>query len=316
MIRALLGTTALAGVAAVLLVPAAGQDGQRPATPGETSSGVIMAEDGQIRLDEEAVLASDRPGILAFVEPEEGDRVAAGQQVAKLRDEVAAAALAVAQKTAESDIEERYAAKAAAVSEAEYRKSQKGIERGRQIGLSADLIAEIELERLKLAWERALLQAEKAVLDREVAELTAEEKEEELKTFRIISPLDGVVTEVLKQAGEAVQQGDPILRVVRTDKVRVEGFVSVGEAFRVKPGDMVRVRLSDTIPGLPDELAKRTFEGKVAFVDPTANLVANKVRVWATVENANNLLRAGLPAVMEIVPTGDLSAALEPGARE
>ncbi|HEX6986290.1 MAG TPA: HlyD family efflux transporter periplasmic adaptor subunit [Planctomycetaceae bacterium] len=319
MTRVLLGTTALAGLAALLLGPAVGQDqAARKAAATESPdplSTVVVAQDAQVKLDEEAVLASDRPGILAFVEPEEGDRVTAGQQVAKLKDEVAAAALAVAEKTAESDIEVRYAEKAAAVADAEYRKNLEGNRMAKQYRLSADLVTEIDLERLRLAAERAQLQIEKAEVDREIAKLTAEEKAAELKTFRIVAPIDGIVTEVNKQAGEAVQQGDPILRVVRTDVVRVEGFVTVPDAFRVKPGDAVRVRLdAENIPGLPPELADRVFEGKVSFVAPTAELLANKVRVWATVPNDRNLLRAGLPAAMEIVPSGDLAAAFGPEA--
>jgi multidrug resistance efflux pump len=152
------------------------------------------------------------------------------------------------------------------------------------------------------------LQIEKAEFDRGVAELERDQAAAELETYQIIAPLDGIVTEVLKHAGEAVQQGDPILRIVRTDVVRVEGDVSVADAFRVRPGDSVKVRLdASKLQGLPKELADRVFEGKIGFVDPTAKLVSNTVRVWATVPNEGNFLKAGLPAVMEIHPSGDLS---------
>lgn len=312
--------SAFAGLLLLLHVPTIGQEGGAGAPEATDSapvdgqgSTVIQAVDAQIRLDKEATLASDRPGILKFVEPEEGDRVTAGSQVAGLKDEVAVAALAVAEKTAENDVEIRYSQAAAAVAEAEYQRSLEGNERGRQIQLSADLIVAVELERLRLAVERARLQIQNAQLEQEVAELTAEEKAAELETYQIVTPIDGVVTEVLKHSGEAVQQGDPILRVVRTDVVRVEGFISVAEAFRVRPGDAVTVRLDATkIDGLPPQLARRAFEGRIVFVDPTAQLVANMVRVWATVPNDDNLLRAGLPATMEIVPSGDMPDAFEP----
>jgi multidrug efflux pump subunit AcrA (membrane-fusion protein) len=121
----------------------------------------------------------------------------------------------------------------------------------------------------------------------------------------------------MKHTGEAVQQGDPILRVVRTDVVRVEGYVSIADAFRVRPGDSVKVRLdAQTLGQLPKELAERVFEGKIAFVDPTAKLVSNGVRVWASVPNEGNLLRAGLPALMEITPSGDLATALRNEAKQ
>lgn len=335
MFRLCLGSIALAGLALLLLGPIIGQADEpldssppptfEPAEPefgaesdtkqsaafdqaagpvapsGDVAADVIAAQDALIRLDQEAVLASDRPGILKFVAVKEGDRVDAGSQVAGLRDEVAIAALRVARRTAENDVEIRYAQAAAAVSEAEYERSLEANERGRKIQLSADLIVAVELERLRLAVERSQLQVLNAQLEQEIARLSAEEKAAELETYQIVTPIDGVVTEVLKHAGEAVQQGDPILRVVRTDVVKIEAFVSVADAFRVQPGDPVRVQLNAReIPNLPEELAERRFEGEIVFVNPTAVPVSNVVSVLATVRNDDNLLRGGLPATMEI----------------
>lgn len=316
MTRLLLGVTVLAGVATFILVPATGQDKKTSAgssqssTPATTSpSEIVMAERCRIILDKEAVLAADRPGILEFVEPQEGDRVTAGQRIAGLKDQVAAASLAVAAKAAESDVDIRYAQKAAGMAEKALAKAQEANRRDpRNMN-----IPELEIERLRLDLDRSKLQIEKARLDREVAELQRDEKAAELETYQIVTPLDGIVTEVMKHEGEAVQQGDPILHVVKTDTVRIEGFISVADAFRVKPGDSVSVRLNaEELLGLPKELAEKTFEGKIAFVDPTARLVSNGVRIWASVPNESNLLKAGLPAIMEVRPSGDLSAAYGP----
>lgn len=311
MMRLILGTTALIGAAALLAGSATGQEkstGRTEVTPRPaaskptTPSGVVVAQRSRVILEDEATLASDRPGILGFVEPDEGDQVTAGQQVAGLKDAVAKAALAVAARTAESDVDIRYAEKAAAVAVEVLRKSEQANVQ------NPGNVPQVQISQLRLDAERAKLQIEKAEFDRGIAELERDQAAAELETYQIVSPLDGIVTEVLKHAGEAVQQGDPILRVVRTDVVRVEGDVSVADAFRVQPGDSVKVRLdSSKLQGLPKELADREFEGKIGFVDPTAKLVSNTVRVWATVPNEGNFLKAGLPAVMEITPSGDLS---------
>lgn len=257
-------------------------------------------------LADEAVLASDRPGILEFVEPEEGAEVKKGQQVAGLKDEVAVAALKVAEETAKNDIETRYAQAAAAVAEQEYRKSIQANKR------TKDAIPEVEVERLRLSAERARLQIEKAEMDREVARLQAEEKAAELATYQVICPIDGVVTRVMKHDGEAVQQGDPILQIVRTDTVRVEGYVHVADALRMKVGSPVRVRLggeSLDVSRLPEGVRDRTFEGKIGFIDVTANLTTHQVRIWAEVPNEGNTLVAGLPVEMEVAPAGDAATA-------
>lgn len=316
MTRLIFGTTVLVGVAALLVGNAIGQD--RPAAQKEaakssasrsaTPSDVVVAQRSRVILEDEATLASDRPGILGFVEPEEGDHVTAGQQVAGLKDAVAKAALAVAAKTAESDVDIRYAEKAAAVAaEVLHKSEQANIQ-------NPGNVPEVQISQLRLDAERAELQIEKAEFDKSIAELERAQKQAELETYQIITPIDGVVTEVMKHTGEAVQQGDPILKIVRTDVVRVEGDISVADSFRVRPGDAVKVRLdAEKLGGLPKELADRVFEGKIAFVDPTAKLVSNNVRVWATVPNEGNLLRANLPTLMEITPSGDLSTALRKG---
>ncbi len=311
MTRLIFGTTATVGVAALLVGSAIGQDrsaqkaSAKPAVSPSAPSDVVVAQRSRVILEDEATLASDRPGILGFVEPEEGDHVTAGQQVAGLKDAVAKAALAVAAKTAESDVDIRYAEKAAAVAVEVLRKSEQANVQ------NPGNVPEVQISQLRLDSERAKLQIEKAEFDKSVAELERDQKAAELETYQIIAPIDGVVTEVMKHTGEAVQQGDPILRVVRTDVVRVEGDVSIADAFRIRPGDSVKVRLdAQTLGQLPKELAERVFEGKIAFVDPTAKLVSNGVRVWASVPNEGNLLRAGLPALMEITPSGDLATAL------
>ncbi|MDQ3331953.1 MAG: hypothetical protein M3552_15080, partial [Planctomycetota bacterium] len=90
--RLIFGTTALAGVAALLLGSAIGQErstsgkaSTAPAKPAVSTSDIVVAQRSRVILDDEATLASDRPGILGFVEPAEGDRVTAGQQVAGLK---------------------------------------------------------------------------------------------------------------------------------------------------------------------------------------------------------------------------------------
>ena len=317
MSRILILTVAVAVPAVWSVIPQAhGQGGKTPETqssaaktsPGESAE-AIVAERGTVRLDQEAELATDQPGTLESIGATEGERVEKGQVVAQLESDVAEAALAVAAKTAESDIDIRYAKAAADVAQMDLEKSLRANE------IYSDTVAELEIERLRLAVTRARLQADKAKLDQEIAELTRDQRAAELASHTIRSPLEGIVIEVFKHPGEAVQQGDPILHVVRTDVVRVEGFVSVMEAARVRPGDSVQARIDlERLTGLPKEvvektlpeLAEMTFDGKVMFIDPTVDIVTGDIRVWARVENPGNLLKAGLPATMTIHPTGQV----------
>lgn len=262
------------------------------ADPGADTPGRIRLTDCHLQLIDQVVLASDRPGILEFVEPEEGDFVEAGVQVAGLKDEVARAALAVAKHKMENDVQKRYAEKASEVAHAEY---EKALETNRRV---PGTVPDIELRRLKLAAERTLLQIEQATHEMIEARLTYEQTLADLKTYRVEAPFAGTVTRIYKRKGEAVRQGDPILELVSTRRMRVEGYLDVQHAWTVRPGHSVRVKLD--IPGVDLPVEQEVFEGRIVFVDKSVQPVTRKVRVWAEVANRNDLLRAGLTATMEI----------------
>ncbi|HID21198.1 MAG TPA: HlyD family efflux transporter periplasmic adaptor subunit, partial [Planctomycetaceae bacterium] len=159
-------------------------------------------------------------------------------------------------------------------------------------------VPDLEVRQLKLEYDKAMLSIELANHDFAVAGLEAKRAEAQLKMYRIEAPFDGIVTQIYKRKGEAVRQGDPILELANTDRVRVEGRVSINDVWRVKPGMAVQVRLDIPDVDLPEE--KQVFPGRVVFVDVAVQPVTREVRVWAEVENHDNILKDGLTAVMTI----------------
>jgi multidrug efflux pump subunit AcrA (membrane-fusion protein) len=269
-------------------------------TPGQSlgsgKASAVELERCRLIFPDKATLSSDLAGTLAVVAPAEGDVVQKDQQVARLRDDVAAAVFARAAKEAENDVEIRYADAAHKVAVAEHRKA-----------VNANLrvpgtIPDIEVQRLLLAAERSRLQIEQAQHRFAVAKLSRDEAEAQLKTYRVEAPFDGVVTRVFKLEGEAVRQGDPIVELTNTNRVRVEGYISIKEVlmWNVKPGAEVKVWLD--IPGVELEVEREAFMGRIVFVDVSAEPVTRQVRLWAEVANRDNILRAGLTARMAIFP--------------
>lgn len=245
----------------------------------------------QIKLVDEVILACDRPGIVAFVKPREGDTVKEGDIVLGLDEEVAQAALNTAAKEAESDVDIRYSEKSSEVAQTEYEKAELTNLRGK-------VIPDVEVKRLKLAAEKTVLELESAKHRRAVAQLKRDEAQAQLNTFRIKAPFDGIITRVHRSKGEAVRQGDQVLELVRTSHVRVDGLVSIAEVLQIRRGNQVEVKLD--IPDAELDIEKQTFRGKIVYVDVKAEPVSQKVRVWAEVENPDNVLRAGLRAHMTI----------------
>jgi macrolide-specific efflux system membrane fusion protein len=96
--------------------------------------------------------------------------------------------------------------------------------------------------------------------------------------------------------GEWVPAGKAVVRVLRVDRLRVEGFVQSKKAT----GDLVERRVTLTVD-LGGKAASE-FEGIVVFVSPEVNPVNGQVRVWAEVENKKLLLRPGLRGNLTIHP--------------
>ena len=84
----------------------------------------------------------------------------------------------------------------------------------------------------------------------------------------------------------------------RTGQVRIQGYVSFDQAWRIKQGASVKVRLN--APKGSGSIEEMTFDGRVSFVEPKVQPVAGTVRIIAEVPNEKDILRAGLPATMVI----------------
>ena len=106
----------------------------------------------------------------------------------------------------------------------------------------------------------------------------------------------GVVVDVLHRPGEWVKPGDKVFRIVRTDRLRAEGFVKASDVLQDLRGAKVTV-----VPYLDDKPGP-SFDGEIVFVSPEIDPVNGQVRVWADVENPKGKLRPGLRARMTIRP--------------
>jgi multidrug efflux pump subunit AcrA (membrane-fusion protein) len=279
---------------AVVAAALARAGGGPPAAQKASTARLVRVEKCTVKLLDEVVLSCERPGILGSVLVKEGDVVGEGQLVASVKDDVAKAALAVAEAEAESDVEVRFARAASGVAELEH---ERMVEANRRV---PQTVPEIEVRKARLAAEKTLLEVEKAQQSMKIHELKRDEAAVQLATYRIEAPFFGFVRRVHLLKGAAVKQGDPIIELVSTKKVRVEAEVAVSDLALVRPGSKVSVQLDPAEFGA--EASKQSFPGKIMFVDVKATSVDHKVRVWAEVENLENMLRAGLTPTMTIFP--------------
>ena len=243
--------------------------------------------------------ASDRAGIITSLEFKEGQTVTNGSRIALIADEVARANLAVAQKKATNDVEVRFAKVARDAAEKEYAMLEQMAQKSsKDAGDQLRAVSQADVDKAKLARDKAELSIDHAVHELELAKLNFDVTAAELKTYSIISDFDGVVTRIYKKKGEAVRQGDPVAEIVNIDRVRIEGRVRLAVLPYAKQGAKVLVRLSVDEIDLPGEDVE--FEGRITFVDPVSDPVDLTTRVYAEVQNRDNILRPGLEAQMQI----------------
>ena len=260
-----------------------------------------------VSLVEEAKVPAREAGTLVELLAREGDVVAKGDVIARIDDNQpqmerrkAKAEHEQAEAKALSDVDVRYAVAAEKVAQIEF---EKAAESDRKVPGS---VTRVELNRLQLNEQKSELQIEQAQLERKLAELAAAAKGVEVEAAEnaierrlITAPLAGIIVQLFPHRGEWMQPGDPLARVVRADKLRVEGYV---DSNRWNP-EQVRDRPVTVEVALAGNRREK-FAGRIVFTSPIVES-GGDYRVFAEVENrqtddAGWLLRAGQTATMTI----------------
>jgi len=306
--------------------------------PSRTPGGEPLVYDCLVSLIEQVRIPATEAGVVKRLYVREGYRVwkyieegeeaesgRSAEEIKKGRDtvvqiddmmtrrqvRVAMLELARAKAEAENDVNRLFAVKSAAVSEAEYRASKLANER------VPGTVPKVEMDRLKLTWERAVLQIKQSLMEQELARGTMKVKEEELaaandsiRERKIHSPIDGIVTHLFVQEGEWVRAGDPVMRVINLERLRVEGFLNITEH---NPHDVGNKTVTIKVPMTGGHVEK--FTGKITVVHHEIQ-AGGVYRVWAEVENKVSpdgrfVLKPGLNAVMTIHTKGPTVAAVQ-----
>jgi len=263
-----------------------------------------------IRLIDEVEVPARATGAIAEALVREGAAVEQGQLLAridaaeaKLEHQRARYEHELAQNKANDDVALRSAEKQYAFAAADYgRLQQAAAAQPRSVSQSELEKARLDMEQAALDRERAQQELEAAKLRERLAESQLAMAQRQVEIRDIIAPLSGVIVSVLRKPGEWVAPGDKILRVVRTDRLRAEGFLNTDEVPFGLEGTRVALR-----PEGND--SEQYFPAVITFVSPEVDPVNNQVRVLAEVDNPDGQLRPGLRMRMMIpLSQAELSA--------
>lgn len=203
-------------------------------------------------------------GVLAEIHVKEGDVVKQGQALATIDDHMAR--IEYEMKHMEATNTARVGGATARLEEA-----NASAEDNRRL-FDRNVIGKSQM-RLE---EAKVKVAEQSLYDEEIkfklAGLEEKRAEHELERHKIVSEIDGIVDMQVRQIGEAVQALDPIFRVTRTDKVKIEGQLSIRYKDRVQTGMVI-----DVFPELsaPDDLVlHHTAEIRSVKILPGDRMIA------------------------------------------
>ncbi|HOB61805.1 MAG TPA: efflux RND transporter periplasmic adaptor subunit [Candidatus Competibacteraceae bacterium] len=139
-------------------------------------------------------------------------------------------------------------------------------------------------------------QAAAALRARQTAVETAQQQ---LQYVQLHSPVVGVVSVRLAEAGEVVAAGKAVLRIAELGRPWVRAYLNEADLPRVRLGQAAEVR----VDGLPGQV----WTGKLAFISPDAEFTPKTVetralrvdlvyRVKIEVDNPDGILKLGQPA--------------------
>jgi RND family efflux transporter MFP subunit len=220
------------------------------------ASGNLTAQnawvDGVVKPYKAVIISASLREIIRKIEVSEGERIKEGQMLVRLESEKQRLSI------------ERYAL---VISKATF--DQKAAQRlfEQNVASRDDAMnKDIELKRLQV--EQDIAKAELA--DREIK-----------------SPINGVVVRKLKESGESVNETEPILQIMETDRLLLLFYLQADMLASVKLGQEIATRY-------PELSAGTVKKAVVDFIDPEVDARSGLFRVRLLLDNKDDSLKPGM----------------------
>jgi len=241
---------------------------------------VTTEYDCLIEPDEVVALSMAVEGVLASVEVDRGDPVKVGQLLARLDSRVEKAAVAGVRAKAEQDSEIRLHQAELALAQRKAKRIEDLFKASNASAQERDEArAQVDIARAKLG------QAQEA---KRLAVLELTRVEAALARRTLFSPLDGVVTERHRNAGEYVEK-EPVLTIARIDPLRAEVLLPAHEFGRLSTGQRVELQIGD---------ASSWHQAGVDRIDPVLDSASGSFSVRLTLPNPDGRIPSGLECRM------------------
>jgi RND family efflux transporter MFP subunit len=220
-------------------------------------------------------------GRIAEINVKEGQPIKKGDIIAQLDSGIQTKTVKLAELKAKSVTDINWARKASLFAQNELDKYK-----------SSPAVSPADLAGKQIAFDQAEAYVKKAVEAQLIEEITWEREKIILDQMTIKSPLDGYIHRLPKQAGEAIDENQPVAVVVQTSKVTASFFLNEALFGKVKAGDKAQIEMATTPP-----LAR---EATIVAVDPFVDPAGHLFRVKMELDNADNKIPVGIAATWKM----------------
>lgn len=285
----------LAGTALMLLVTATADAAEE-----------LILDSVVLRPLVEAEVPARQTGVLATIAVEEGAAVEANALLASLDDRAAKLAVAKAELEREqvhakatNELRIEYADKALEVARAEMRRSSESNDKfARSISQSQLDVERLTVEKLELERRQAEHDLTIDRFELKLKENAVAAAQLDLDLHAVRAPFAGVVALVRGRAGEWVEPGAAVVRLVAVDRLRAEGFAPATAISSKQLGSRMKFMPAEDNSA---EAELPAVEGTLKFISPETDPVTGQVRIWAEIDNREGRLRPGQQGRMTLL---------------
>jgi multidrug efflux pump subunit AcrA (membrane-fusion protein) len=283
---------------------------------------------GDIVPQAQVTIFSKVQGWVKEITVREGDRVKAGQLLAKLDDREALAAVAHSKANLEAAIarltQVRATAKEAVESQIQQAKANldlatSDLKRAQELH-GKDFISRQQLDEArtkfnvaKATYDLAQNNLQQRIWENEIGLAEAQVRQAkanldlmqaQLANLSILSPMNGIVTKRYVDPGTMAKDSTAILTLMELDVVKMVVNVIEREIVLLKKGQPVMV----SVTGLPD----RSFPGRIAIITPALDPQSRTAEIQILIPNPDHLLKPGMFGRVEISLRSNPKALLIP----
>jgi RND family efflux transporter MFP subunit len=235
---------------------------------------------------EEVTISNEAPGTIERILVDLGDKVRKGQHLLLFDQREAKLALAQAEANLQA------AQKAVVQAKAEWRDADLHFKRMQQLhGEGIVATSQLDIAQARFDAIEAQVRAREADIERFRALTDLARKR--LGDTAIVAPIAGEVRQRLVSIGEVVKEKTPLLQLVITDPLKLQGMVPERFAPEIKVEQPVDVQV--------EAFADRTFPGVVMRVSPAVDVQTRSLALEARVPNAGGQLKPGFFAKGQVV---------------